>query len=302
MTADAAPPPERHADCFVEAFLSGLADRVVLLDPDGCVTHLSETATLITLRTAAAQTLFRPGVSYLDLCRRAELAGLAAAKNIGESVLAVLRGSRPEVRLELSSPLDGRLLELQVNPLQTGGAVVVHRDVTGTAARLLELHQLAYSDALTGLTNRTYFFEEAERRLALAQQAGRTAAFLYLDLDGFKNVNDTLGHTVGDTVLKIVGARLQGLVRSGDLLARLGGDEFAFFLQTASHKGVAGLVKRIHQVLRQPVVLDGAELQLGVSVGVALSHVGNGAGDTADLATLLNAADRAMYAVKQRQA
>ena len=186
-----------------------------------------------------------------------------------------------------------------MSPLQTGsGAVVVHREVTATttvtAARLSELRRLAYHDSLTGLNNRNHFFQQVDSRLSAARRAGHAVALVYLDLDGFKEVNDSHGHAVGDTVLRVVGGRLQRLVRPYDLVARLGGDEFAFFLADVTEAEVAGLVRRIRQALRQPVALAGTELHLGVSVGSArFSEVSE------DITTLLAKADRAMYDIKQ---
>ncbi|CAN5865452.1 hypothetical protein BH24DEI2_BH24DEI2_09680 [soil metagenome] len=163
----ALPEPSDPSPCFVEGFLSALADRVVILDRDGRVTCVSEAATLdlpptlaasaptlaASAPTLAAPTLLRPGVSYPDLCRRAEAAGFVPAGTAAAGVTALLQGKRPDLRLELT--VAGRVLELQASSLQTGGgAVVVHRDITLAAARLREMRKLAYSDALTGLNNR----------------------------------------------------------------------------------------------------------------------------------------------------
>ncbi len=277
---------------FVTNFLSVLADRVVLLDVAGRVTCLSEAPPLVT-QGVAAPTLLRPGVSYLALCRRAEAAGLAAAGRVADGVTAVLRGTRPDVRIELAGE---PALELQATPLQTGlGAAVIHCNVTAAAARLAELHRLAYSDSLTGLNNRRYFLQEADNYLRGVRRDDRGAVLVFLDLDGFKEVNDGHGHATGDALLKIMGARLRGLLRSGDLLARLGGDEFAFLVQVSGEREVEALLERIRHTLRQPVMLDGAELRLEVSVGAALASTAD------DLTGLLEQADRAMYAAKRRR-
>ena len=280
---------------FAPDFVDALADRVVLLDRVGRVTCVSEAPAVVTLQSLAPQTLLRPGVGYVALCRRAEAAGLDAAGAVAEGVAALLWGIRPDVRIELEH--GGRCLELQASLLQTGGgAVVVHRDISGAAARRRELLELAYSDTLTGLNNRHYFLREAESHLQRAQRSGGGAALVFLDLDGFKQVNDTHGHAVGDAVLKIMGARLQGLLRAGDLLARLGGDEFVFLVQVKCAQEVERLIERIRHTLRQPVALDSLELRLEVSVGAALLNQAGG-----DVAALLERADRAMYAVKARQ-
>ena len=326
---DAGRSVEVAAPDFITDFLAALADRVVMLDAVGRVTSLSEAPTAAT-PTMASQTLLRPGLGYVALCRRAEAAGLAAAGAVADAVTALLWGTRPDVQLELQHP--ARCLELQATLLQTGpGAVLVHRDTTAAAARLRELRELAYSDTLTGLHNRHYFFREAGTYLRGARQDGCGAALVYLDLDGFKLVNDTYGHAVGDEVLAIMGARLRGLLRSGDLLARLGGDEFVFLVRVENARAVESLVERVRHTLRQPVALGGVELRLSVSVGTALaSESGDAAFDTTafdttaldtaaldttafdtavsgnatpdDVAALLETADRAMYAAKRRRA
>ena len=284
---------------FVPDFLAALADRVVMLDAVGRVTSLSEAPTAAT-PTMASQTLLRPGMGYVALCRRAEAAGLAAAGAVADAVTALLWGTRPDVQLELQHP--ARCLEVQATPLQTGpGAVLVHRDMTAASVRLRELRDLAYSDTLTGLHNRHYFFQKAGTHLQGARQDGCGVALVYLDLNGFKLVNDTYGHAVGDEVLAIMGARLRGLLRSGDLLARLGGDEFAFLVRVEDVRAVERLTERIRRTLRQPVALNGAELHLSVSVGTALAPESGDAGPD-DVAALLETADRAMYAAKRRRA
>ena len=283
---------------FTTDFMSALTDRTVLLDPLGRVSCLSEAPALITLQTTASQTLLRPGISYTNLCRRAQAAGLEGAETAAESVAAVLRGTRLYARFELRER--GRVLEVQVNPLQAeSGAVVTHRDITAQEAQLAELQRLAYRDSLTGLTNRNYFFQEAENRLKLAQRTGDAVALVYLDLDNFKGVNDGHGHAAGDAILKVVGERLQRLTRASDLLARLGGDEFVFLLQGVSESGVTALVRRVRHTLRQPVMLAGTELHLEVSVGAALFPELEGEKLEGDIKALLAKADQAMYQVKR---
>ncbi|WP_230971098.1 diguanylate cyclase domain-containing protein [Nitrogeniibacter aestuarii] len=155
--------------------------------------------------------------------------------------------------------------------------------------------QLARHDALTGLTNRKGFFEAAERVLSRAQRESECGALFLLDLDGFKPINDTLGHPIGDHVLKNFGDRLQSIARQSDVTARLGGDEFVLLcpgLQGAST--IDSVCERIVDAVRSvgPMSVNGKSL--GVSIGVA--HY---TPDSYDINALIAAADRAMYEAKR---
>ncbi len=153
------------------------------------------------------------------------------------------------------------------------------------------LAERAVRDPLTGLANRTLLEERLRAVLARDARSGQSTAVLFLDLDGFKAVNDEHGHAAGDVVLKTVAQRLMAAVRPSDTVARIGGDEFVVLVEGATDKGIAGLVERIGVVASERVpTLD---LQVGVSIGVALAHAGNG-----EPQALLAAADRAMYAAK----
>jgi len=157
-----------------------------------------------------------------------------------------------------------------------------------------DLRHAALHDALTGVPNRASFFAHLEQ-IATEPPAEWRTAVLYLDLDGFKLVNDTFGHQVGDELLKVVSTRITDSLRPGDLVARLGGDEFSVVLHQVADPTEAGVIAdRLIQTVGQPVVIDGHEVQVGLSVGVALA---DRAGDT--VAGLVDAADRALYQAKQ---
>jgi diguanylate cyclase (GGDEF)-like protein len=158
------------------------------------------------------------------------------------------------------------------------------------------LRHLALHDALTGLPNRTLFHERVERAIK-GMRPDRTVAVLLVDLDRFKEVNDTLGHDHGDELLKVVAERLGGALRQGDTLARLGGDEFAVVLTDLPHRGAAAeTAGRLHDALRRPFGLHGIAVELDASVGVALSPEHG-----RDVTTLIQRADVAMYDAKRTQ-
>jgi diguanylate cyclase (GGDEF)-like protein len=158
-----------------------------------------------------------------------------------------------------------------------------------------ELSRRASHDELTGLANRGVLFERVERALG-ALDAGRAIAVLFIDVDDFKAVNDSLGHTVGDGVLATLAPRLRDAVRPGDSIARLGGDEFAVLLEDMAEPADAERVaERVLLALSAPMIVGGLEVSLGGSVGVAVAT----AQDRMTAEELLRAADLAMYAAKR---
>jgi diguanylate cyclase (GGDEF)-like protein len=170
----------------------------------------------------------------------------------------------------------------------------VGSDVTETRRSRDELARLANFDALTGLANRHMFSTELSRLAAQTGAPARPCALIFLDLDNFKHVNDSLGHAVGDQLLKRVGARLKACVSEGDLLARLGGDEFALLSwQHASHEAADVLSRRILSLLAEPCQLDDAIVEVRGSIGIALAPR-----DGRDPQSLLQCADLALYAAK----
>jgi diguanylate cyclase (GGDEF)-like protein len=155
-------------------------------------------------------------------------------------------------------------------------------------------HYLAYHDALTGLANRVLFREDLERALQEARASRSSLAVLFIDLDGFKSVNDTLGHSVGDSLLKTLGERLHEALTTSARIARLGGDEFAV-LQTMGDQPMAGvsLAQRIVNLVSTPCRIDNHNITVGASVGVAISERG-----LENPEYLLKSADLAMYRAK----
>jgi diguanylate cyclase (GGDEF)-like protein len=157
-----------------------------------------------------------------------------------------------------------------------------------------QVQHLAYYDALTDLPNRTLLYDRLRKELAAAQREKKPFALMILDLDGFKEVNDTLGHSVGDLLLQQVGQRIQGALREVDTVARLGGDEFALLLPEADANTVTIAIERILSVVEHPFQAEGLTLDVRGSIGVALCPTH---GMTSDL--LMQRADIAMYVAKE---
>jgi diguanylate cyclase (GGDEF)-like protein len=156
------------------------------------------------------------------------------------------------------------------------------------------LAERAIRDPLTGLANRGLLEERLRAVLSRDARTGDSTGVLFLDLDGFKQVNDEYGHQVGDAVLRGVAGRLQAAVRPADTVARLGGDEFVVLVEGASADGVEVLADRLREAVAEPLPVGDLDLHVGVSVGVALSESG-----ASDPSALLARADRRMYAEKR---
>jgi diguanylate cyclase (GGDEF)-like protein/PAS domain S-box-containing protein len=174
-----------------------------------------------------------------------------------------------------------------------GGLVLTLRDVTEQRQLEDELKHRAFHDALTGLPNRLLFQDRAAHVLARTQRDGTTAGVLFVDLDDFKVVNDTMGHSVGDELLVSAGIRLSSVVRDSDTVARLGGDEFALLVEhVADSAEVDAFAERVVQAFGEPFALAGGSVVSTATVGVATTE------DSADVDELLRHADLALYAAK----
>jgi diguanylate cyclase (GGDEF)-like protein/PAS domain S-box-containing protein len=170
----------------------------------------------------------------------------------------------------------------------------VGRDVTHQRLAEQQVLKLARYDALTHLPNRNMFVEELERTLARARRSGDNFALFFIDLDRFKNINDSLGHDAGDQLLTVMATRLRKLLRGSDLVARLGGDEFVVLLEGGTEPAALSLVARkALAAIAEPVILQGRSFQVTGSIGISVYPQ-----DGSDAAALLKNADAAMYLAK----
>ncbi|HZS87317.1 MAG TPA: EAL domain-containing protein [Chloroflexota bacterium] len=224
--------------------------------------------------------------------RAAHRAGLARYLATGESTMLGRRLAMTAQRADGSVfPAEIALARLPLDgpPLFTGYL----RDVTERVQLEEELRHQALHDALTGLPNRTLLHDRLQQALASAARERHPLALLLLDLNHFKEVNDTFGHAAGDRLLQQVAARLQGVLRAADTVARLGGDEFAVLLPGTEAAGATLATEKLLEVLDAPVVIEGQAFPVAASVGLALSPEHG-----TDAPTLLRHADVAMYAAK----
>ena len=188
---------------------------------------------------------------------------------------------------------DGRSLAIHHQPMPDGGWVSTHDDITEQRRAVAQIERMAHHDELTGLPNRVRFRERLNESIGLGSTS-QPVALLCIDLDRFKAVNDTLGHPIGDELLRIVALRLGECVRQTDLVARLGGDEFAVIQIGAPQPAAArSLAERLVQAMALPFVIGGQQVLVGTSVGIALSP-----DDGIDPDELLKRADLALYDAK----
>jgi diguanylate cyclase (GGDEF)-like protein len=188
---------------------------------------------------------------------------------------------------------DGRVISIINQPLADGGWVATHEDITERLLAEERIKHLAHYDALTDLPNRVSFYERMETVLSRKRRS-ETIAVLSLDLDRFKNVNDTLGHPIGDLLLKAAADRMRSCVRSEDLVARLGGDEFAIVQGSSTQSSdVSALAARLIEVVGAPYDLDGHQVIVGASIGIAIAPTDGDAPDS-----LMKSADLALYRAK----
>lgn len=238
-----------------------------------------------------AERFVQPGMTLQEILQDRVRSGLMSNESldgIGQTAAAGTGdGKNAAFYCQLN---DGRCIAVVARPMLDGGTVTTHEDVTERRRAETQIAYMAHHDALTGLANRILLRERIQA--ALSGCRDRQLAVFCLDLDRFKAVNDTLGHPVGDAVLRIAANRLNTCIREADTVARLGGDEFAIVASLAPPEASA-LAARVVEEISQPYNLDGQRVVIGISIGIALAPT-----DGSDPDALLKNADLALYRAK----
>ena len=279
-----------------QSLLNSIGDAVISVDPIGAVTYLNPIAEKMTgwsREDATGRALQEVLIITDDHGRKAAVDPIQSARTLHDDstaasgILIRRDGSRLEIE-HSSAPIRNEGGELI-------GAVMVFHDVSLARALTQKFAYAAHHDALTGLPNRLLLESRLTHTIALAQRHNCGAAVLFLDLNGFKFVNDTLGHAVGDRLLQSVAGALQGCVRSTDTVSRFGGDEFVVLLSEISRPvDAAEVAEKILGVLGAPHLVDQHSLRITASIGIALYP-----DDGTDPQTLLRNADEAMFHAKR---
>lgn len=280
--------------------LNSIGDAVISVDMLGQVDYLNVAAELMTGGTRE-QARGRPIAEVLVLVD-GEGDGTSAVPNPVETVLqgGLSEGLSGEVVL-LDRHGQSRRIEDSAAPIfdwegQLVGAVMVFRDISDTVALTTKMKHLAQHDFLTNLPNRVLLNDRISQAIASARRSGTCPALLFLDLDKFKHINDSLGHGVGDRLLQAVAARLLDCVRTSDTVSRHGGDEFVILLADERRAHDAALAaEKILIAMSTPFLIDGHQLHTSTSIGISVFPL-----DGVDAASLIKNADTAMYHAKER--
>ncbi len=292
----------RAADARNAAMLEAIPDALFELDLDGrCLAYHAPRANLYV------------APPHVDVGKTVPAALPPEAAAV---CMTALRGAARDgfsngQQMEVDLPRGKAWFELSVSrkpggPGEAATFIVLSRDITQRKLAEQQVLRMAHVDSLTGLPNRQSFLSRVEREVARAYHQGQQVGLLFVDLDGFKQINDSMGHAAGDEVLQMVADRLRDAIRPSDLvsrftetraeveLARLGGDEFtALLLDIAGSEDALAVARRIRDSVARPIVVQGRRVTVGASIGIAVYP-----GDAASAAGLLERADTAMYRAK----
>ena len=290
----------RQAAQMVTAVLDALPAHIAIIDAAGQITSVNAQWRYFGQANEFAAGAFGVGQSYLEICARAAAAGDLEAAEVAAGLRRVIEGREQSFSLiyPCHSANEQRWFRVSVSPLAgeaPRGAVVMHTNVTERIEAEQRLAQLAHYDSLTELPNRLLFRDRLEHALNLARRNEWKLALIFIDLDRFKNINDTLGHLAGDRLLQEVARRLKAALRASDTVGRLGGDEFAVLIPKIEESQEAAVVARkIIEVLAAPFEIDGNEVFSSGSLGVTVYP-----SDADDGENLIRHADTAMYRAKE---
>jgi len=282
-----------HQRDQLRGILDSAAEGILTIDASGRIQTFNR----------AAETMFGWSAHNVDGRDLGELVGAGVESQRAAALLEHIvdsGGAGAEVAVLEGRRRDGSTfpIEISVSVMRREGArkyVAIVRDISERVRLQRALEHQAFHDDLTGLANRVLLRDRLDHAIARSRRSGAVVAVLFGDLDGFKMINDTLGHDTGDLLLADVARRIHQNLREGDTAARLGGDEFAILLDETTPDDAVATAHRILDALREPFVVERRELFVRISIGIADNHA-----DALDADELLCRADIAMYAAKAR--
>src|SRR4051794_13157401 len=279
-----------HSRARLQSIVQHASDLIVILEPGGALRTVTGSVAPIFGEEGGDHGSLLDRVHPDDALRVSDFLAAVAARPHGES-------AEGEWRMRYEDGSYRHIEAVATNLIADGvvnGLVLTARDVEARKRLLEQLRHRAFHDELTGLANRALFFDRVEHALMRGSREDAQVAVVFVDLDDFKSINDRLGHAAGDKVLQQVAERFGSTARSADTVARLGGDEFGVLLEGVAGPRAVQAAERLLETLRAPVEVDGEELRISASAGLAL-----GGADARDVEDLLRKGDLAMYEAKR---
>jgi len=271
--------------------LNNMAQGLLMFDSSSCLVVCNQRYIEM---YGLSPKIIRPGCTLREIVEHRAATGSLCADEVEQYIADILAAvGKKMVFSKISNLHDGRIIYVVSRPIANDGWVATHEDVTEQKRADEQITYAALYDALTDLPNRNLFREQLEQELKRVRR-GELLAVLYLDLDHFKRVNDTLGHPAGDKLLDGVADRLRGCIRDIDVVARLSGDEFAIIQSSLGlTSDTAALAMRIREAIREPFDVDGHQITVDISIGISMAP-----NDATELDELMKTADIALYEAK----
>ncbi|MRG57818.1 diguanylate cyclase [Phyllobacterium sp. SYP-B3895] len=283
---------------FAAAVLDALTSHICVVDKNGKIIAVNQAWR--NFRAANSLPPYRSdvGEDYLKVCQNAEGPGSQEAEGFAFGMQSVLVGDAQLFQMEYPchSPTSFRWFLGRVTPLdvEQGGAVISHENITARKELEIDLARFAATDTLTGLPNRRYFLEFANKEIAHKRRFGTPASVMMIDLDHFKAVNDTFGHAIGDTVLRSISRACAETIRQIDLFARFGGEEFVALISGATLEDALIVAEKLRSRVLETLIPNG-ESSIGLTASIGVTEISF---DDADIGVALGRADAALYAAK----